>query len=363
MSLQKHKKALQRFAHLAGWAVFFRLMLPKTEWVQQTPWLFTGNMALLVGYFYLNMNLLVPRLLSKKKVVEYAGITLLCFFLICFALPSLIHQLHDFVPPPGGIPFLRRPFNAFPPGGDFLPYGMISRWQLYSMRLNNPTVQFLFALIVSTGLKVLTQWYREQQLLLEMEKSKIQAELSFLKTQIHPHFLFNCLNSIYYMALSKDDKALATVLSLSDFLRFVITESDSSQIAMEKEISMLEEYLNLQRLRTSEKFELQLVKDGSFGEYSIMPLTFIPFVENAFKYGISAYISCFIHIGIKMESGTLTFACDNSIMPNVKNRARSSGVGLENIKKRLALAYPDRYSLEIGEDRQAFHVQLQIRIV
>jgi sensor histidine kinase YesM len=231
------------------------------------------------------------------------------------------------------------------------------------MRLHNPTIQFLFVFIISTGLKVLTQWYREQQQLLEMEKSKIQAELSFLKTQIHPHFLFNCLNSIYYMTLSKDDKAPKTVLSLADFLRFVITESDSSLISMEKEINMLEEYLNLQRLRTSEKFELQFIREGNFGEYSIMPLTFIPFVENAFKYGISAHDNCFIHISIKTDDGMLTFACDNSVMPAVRDRARSSGVGLENIKKRLELAYPNRYSLEIGENSSTFHVKLQIRIV
>jgi hypothetical protein len=362
MNLQKHKKALQLFAHLASWTVFFTLMFPESEWMRRNPLPFVGNMLLLVGYFYLNMNLLVPRLLSKKKVAAYLGLTLLCFFLICFAQPSLIHPVLDFARPPY-MPFPRRPFDTFPPVGDSLPHGMISRWQLYSMRLNNPTVQFLFVFIISTGLKVLTQWYREQQQLLEMEKSKIQAELSFLKTQIHPHFLFNCLNSIYYMTLSKDDKAPKTVLSLSDFLRFVITESDSSLIPIEKEINMLEEYLNLQRLRISEKFELQFVKDGNFGDYSIMPLTFIPFVENAFKYGISAHSNCFIHIGIKVDSGMLTFTCDNSVMPAVKNHARSSGVGLENIKKRLELAYPDRYSLEIGEDRLAFHVQLQIRIV
>ncbi|MDR0572620.1 MAG: sensor histidine kinase [Tannerella sp.] len=363
MSLRKHKKALQALAHLAGWAVFFRLTLPDNELMQRNLLPVVGNMTLLVGYFYLNMNLLIPSLLSRKKVMAYMGVTLFCFFLICFALPSLVHQFHDFGRPPDGMPFSHRPFDRFPPHGDSLLHGKISRRQLYSMRLNNPTVQFLFVFIISAGLKVLTQWYREQQQLLEMEKSKIQAELSFLKTQIHPHFLFNCLNSIYYMTLSKDDKAPKTVLSLADFLRFVITESDSNLIPMEKEINMLEEYLNLQRLRTSEKFELQFVKDGNFGEYSIMPLTFIPFVENAFKYGISAHSNCFIHIGIKMDSGMLTFACDNSVMPAVKNYVRSSGVGLENIKKRLELAYPDRYSLKIGEDRLVFHVKLQIRIV
>jgi hypothetical protein len=363
MNLQKHKKALQLLVHLVGWAVFFRLMLPESELVMNNPLPFICNTLLLVGYFYLNINLLVPRLLSRKKVVAYMAVTLFCFFLICFAIPSLVHQFYDFGVPPGGMPFLRMPFDMFPSQDTSLLHGMVNRWKIYSMRLHNPTIQFLFVFIISAGLKVLTQWYREQQQLLEMEKLKIQAELSFLKTQIHPHFLFNCLNSIYYMTLSKDDKAPKTVLSLSDFLRFVITESDSGLIPMEKEINMLEEYLNLQSLRASEKFELQFVRQGNFSEYAIMPLTFIPFVENAFKYGISAHCNCFIHINIKTDGGTLTFACDNSIMPDVRNSARSSGVGLENIRKRLELAYPNRYSLDVGEDSRAFHVKLQIRIV
>jgi sensor histidine kinase YesM len=261
------------------------------------------------------------------------------------------------------MPFPQRPFDTLPSQDMFSPLGMLSRWRLYSRRLFNPFTQFLLVFIISTGLKVLTQWYHGQQQLKELEKLKIQAELSFLKSQIHPHFLFNCLNSIYYMTLIKDDKAPKTVLSLSDFLRFVITESDSNSIPMEKEIGMLEEYLNLQSLRTSEKFELQFVKEGNFEEYSIMPLTFIPFVENAFKYGISAHTHCFIHIKMEMDNGMLLFTCDNSIMSTVKDRTRSSGVGLENIRKRLELAYPNRYSLVIGEDSSAFHVILQIRIV
>jgi hypothetical protein len=361
MNLQKNKKALQRFAHCAGWAVFFGLMLPDNRLIRINPAFFAVNILLLAGYFYLNMNVLVPLLLSKKKVIAYIGVTLLCSVLLCFLLPALTMRFHSFVLSPDP-PFPYRPFDRLPPPSAFSLQGMTDHWRLYSMRLHNPVTQFLLVFIISTGLKVLTQWYREQQQLLEVEKSKIQTELSFLKSQIHPHFLFNCLNSIYYMTLSKDDKAPKTILSLSDFLRFVITESDSPFIPMEKEINMLEEYLNLQSLRTSEKFELQFVKEGTFEGYSIMPLTFIPFVENAFKYGISAHSHCFIHIRIQIDSGTLTFTCDNSVMA-AKDRSRSSGVGLENIKKRLALAYPDRYSLETGEEHSVFHVKLQIRII
>ncbi|MDR1370659.1 MAG: hypothetical protein LBJ72_11145, partial [Dysgonamonadaceae bacterium] len=150
------------FAHLAGWVVFFRLTLPGNEMMLNNPLPFVSNMLFLVGYFYLNVNIFVPRLLSKKKVAAYMGITLLCLFLICFALPSLAHQFYD-LGRPSGMPFPQRPFDLFPPPETSLLQGMVSRWQLYSMRLHNPTIQFLFVFIISTGLKVLTQWYREQQ--------------------------------------------------------------------------------------------------------------------------------------------------------------------------------------------------------
>ncbi|MDR0547499.1 MAG: sensor histidine kinase [Dysgonamonadaceae bacterium] len=356
-----NKKTLLALAHLAGWAIFIRIMFLENaslyELVQRNPTPFIINLLFLVAYFYLNMNWMTPRLLSKKRIAAYIGVTLLSFVIICLVLPALTRQInfHDFrprnMPPPDNFDAFFH--GNFPP--PMRPHAMMRRLSLYTH-----AVQFLVVFIISTGLKALTQWYQEKQQLQELEKSKIQAELSFLKSQIHPHFLFNCLNSIYFLSLSKDDKAPKTILSLADFLRFVITESDSPFIPMEKEIKMLEEYLNLQSLRTSEKFELQYVKTGNFDESSIMPLTFIPFVENAFKYGISAHTHCFIHIKIEMDNEILKFTCDNSIMPAVKDNFRSSGVGLENIRKRLELAYPDRYSLEINEDSSAFHVKLQI---
>ena len=321
---------------------------------------FICNFSLLVVYFYMNMNLFVPRLLSKKRIFTYIGVTLLSIAAICFVFPWLIRYLHNFrmqgisMPnPPGNFEAFSQ--ANFPP--HLNPNEIMQRLGFYTH-----FIHFLIIFIISTGFKVITQWYREKQQLQELEKSKIQAELSFLKSQIHPHFLFNCLNSIYFLALSKDDKASKTILSLSDFLRFVIIESESDFIPLEREIKILEEYLNLQTLRTTEKFELKFIKDGDFSKYSILPLTFIPFVENAFKFGISTHTNCFIHIRAVMDNGILNFYCDNSIASITKDRTSSSGMGLENIRKRLELAYPNRHSLKIDEDSSGFHVKLQINI-
>ena len=363
IKIQKNNKVLLYFAHLTGWALFILLLFledsRRYELLLKDPFPFVTTFSLLIGYFYLNMNLFVPRLLSRKRIIAYIGVTLMSLAMLCYVFPWSMRYLHHFLTRDIPIPFPSGKFEEYS-HGDF-PLPLSPREMMQRLGFYTHFIQFLVVFIISTGLKVITQWYHEKQQLQELEKSKIQAELSFLKSQIHPHFLFNCLNSVYFLALSKDDNAAKTIVSLSDFLRFVIIESESDFIPLEREIKILEEYLNLQTLRTTEKFELQFIKEGDFSNYSILPLTFIPFVENAFKFGISTHTNCFIHIRTVIDNGTLHFTCDNSIA-SLTNRTLSPGVGLENIRKRLKLAYPGRHSLKIDEDSTCFHVNLQINV-
>ncbi|MDR3217401.1 MAG: sensor histidine kinase [Dysgonamonadaceae bacterium] len=362
----KSKRALLVFFHLTGWLVFIYITMPGASGLERLPedplfpWLFGISYLFLIAYFYCNSNVFVP-LLSKKKIVSFLGVTIAVYLLFCFAIPWIFRQYFLLELPFRHTGPMQHPdFSS--PDGHFHPSQMSSFERIKHLGIFSRSSQLLVVFIVSTGLKVMTQWYAEKQRLLDLENSMIQAELSFLKSQIHPHFLFNSLNSIYYLALSKDDKAPKAILSLSDFLRFVTTESDNSLIPLEKEIKMLEEYLNLQSLRASEKFELQFHRKGNFSSLQIMPLTFIPFVENAFKYGISAHTDCFIHLNIEVERNILAFTIANSIPSGQKITVNSSGIGLENIKKRLELAYPERYTLNIQYDRQCFNVSLQIEL-
>jgi hypothetical protein len=377
MELLPHKsrQALLIFCHLAGWALFVYLTFPHFNRAGRLPDFHIPRLTVisylfLAVYFYCNVCVFVPRFLSGKKIALFLCISVAAYLCFCFVVPFIFR--HFFEPPfrpellprrPELLPRLpellpRRP-DFLPPEGEaispFSPLMFFRRLGIYAH-----SSQFLVVFIVSTGWKAISQWYAEKQRLQELENSMVQAELSFLKSQIHPHFLFNCLNSIYYLALSKNDKAPEAILSLSDFLRFVTTESNQSRIPMEKEIRMLEEYIHLQSLRASEKFELKFHLHGDFRNRTIMPLIFVPFVENAFKYGISAYMNCFIHISIAFENGRLKFTCDNSIIPGLKDSHASTGVGLENIRKRLELAYPERHSLSIKADSRAFRVKLQI---
>jgi hypothetical protein len=349
------KKTTIILFHIVGW-IFFLYIIKMPKEVPFTG-IFVISYIFLIAYFYLNSSWFVPVFLSKKQIAGFLGITVAAYMLFCFVIPLVFR--HYFMIEPPFRPEMMPPFRPeFPPperGTGLIE--LTRRFGFYSR-----SSQFLVVFIISTGVKVIAQWYAEKQRLQELEHSMVQAELSFLKSQIHPHFLFNSLNSIYYLALSKDDKAPEAILSLSDFLRFVTTESNNSRIPLGKETKMLEEYIHLQSLRASEKFELRFQLTGNFQEWTIMPLTFIPFVENAFKYGISAHIDCFIHIRIDINNDTLTFSCDNSIFTPAKKHNHSAGIGLDNIRKRLELAYPNKHSLSIDEDRLAFHVKLKINL-
>ena len=370
LSLPNSKKLLLIFSHLSGWALFVYITMPLLGRKEEMPGpdmfplFFAISYLFLAAYFYLNIHVLVLRYLSKKKIILFLGITIIAYFLYCFVIPWLFRQFFLDEPPfmrepppfkPGEPPYMRN-MQPKPPGGSHTGISEVVRHLGFYSRSS----QFLVVFIATTGFRALSQWYAERQRLQEMEKSMIQAELSFLKSQIHPHFLFNSLNSIYYLALSKDEKTPEAILSLSDILRFVTTESNHSHISLEKELKMLEEYIHLQSLRTSEKFELQFQVNGDIRNCSIMPLTFIPFIENAFKYGISANTDCFIHIVVKVSNGSLEFTCSNSIISWTNYRNHSEGIGLENIRKRLELTYPKHYSLTIDDNSGIFHVNLLI---
>jgi hypothetical protein len=363
----KSKKALLVTLHLVGWALFVHLTIPHINRTEKPvsdiffPLFPMIEYSLLAVYFYLNTCIFVPRLLSRKKITLFLVITIAAYVFFCFAVPWVVRQYIHFVSEPSFRPDLTHQRPEFPHPSEGNNFRRIISPNIFKrLDIFTHSNQFLIVFVISTGLKAISQWYAEKQRLQELENSMVQAELSFLKSQIHPHFLFNSLNSIYYLALSKDDKVPEVILSLSDFLRFVTTESNHSRIPLEKEVKMLEEYIHLQSLRATEKFELQFLLKGDFRKQEIMPLTFIPFVENAFKYGISTHINCFIHICIKVESDVLQFTCNNSIVSGINSRNHSTGVGLENVQKRLELAYPERYSLNIHSDKQTFYVKLQI---
>jgi len=197
----------------------------------------------------------------------------------------------------------------------------------------------------------------------ELEKEKLNSELAFLKSQVSPHFFFNTLNNIYSLIGIDGPTAQESVLKLSKLMRYLLYESEHGETLMSHEIDFMNNYIDLMKLRLSPKVELIVNFPEQFPEFSIAPLLFVPFVENAFKHGVSNRERSFIHLSMKIENGQIRFSSQNSIGKNSQpGDLQHSGIGLENVKKRLNLIFPNTHKLLIEENESSFLVELTIQM-
>lgn len=207
-------------------------------------------------------------------------------------------------------------------------------------------------------------WFYEQKIRGELEEEKLRAELSALKHQINPHFLFNILNSLYGMALVQDDELTANGISrLSSLMRYVLYESNESTVPLQGEIDYVYNYIELQRMRLGEQTEVLFELTGDPSPHRIAPMIFIPFIENAFKHGVSTIHSSTVHIKLSVEPKRLTFYLSNPQLPlRKKDKNYVGGIGLQNVRKRLALIYPKKHTLSLGPADELFIVTLTIEL-
>jgi len=197
----------------------------------------------------------------------------------------------------------------------------------------------------------------------ELEKEKLHSELAFLKNQISPHFFFNTLNNIYALTTIDTPAAQESILKLSKLMRYLLYESEQGETLISHEIDFMTNYIALMKLRLSPKIDLKVSFPTEFNDASIPPLLFIPFIENAFKHGISHREASFIDIRLKIESNKLTFSSENSMGKNTQPQDKEhSGIGLENVKKRLALLFPEKHRLVISETDQSFKAELVVEL-
>lgn len=198
---------------------------------------------------------------------------------------------------------------------------------------------------------------REQNLV----KEKLQTELKFLKNQTNPHFLFNTLNNIYALARKKSDKTPEVVMKLSELLSFILYESGKETITVAEEIKMLEDYIDLEKIRYSERLSVNVHKDIDNGSQKIMPLIMLPLIENAFKHGASeTRFDSFINVGIKLDKGHLFYSIENSF-ENGKTRKSDNSIGLNNIRRQLELMYKE-HEMKVHNDENIFKVNVSINL-
>ncbi len=283
--------------------------------------------ALLLVFFYINYYVLVPNLYFEKKYVQF-GVTLLLWYLGIAYLPVVLIPA---TPPPGHVPHHHGMF--------FLHH--------FS--------QFLVVLLFSSMLKINNRWK-------EAERQKLTADLSFLKAQVNPHFFFNSLNSIYSLALMRSDKTAPAVVKLSGMMRYVIVDAAMDHVSLDKEVQYIEDYVEMQRVRLGDTMSLTYKADISTPGLQISPLILIPFVENAFKYGVNPEEESPIRLEISTSGRNLIMILENRKVVRSLGENLRGGVGIVNVRSRLKLLYPGKHDLLIKEDSDKFSVYLSITL-
>jgi two-component system, LytTR family, sensor kinase len=296
------------------------------------------NVFFYIVIYYINSEFLIPKYLIPNKLWVYLG------SLIGVAL--VLTPIKVFV--------LYQKFINFPDAQDHL--------------IASQSYYYLISLMtagISTIVKISSDWLKQTQTQRDLETRTMQTELNFLKSQINPHFLFNTLNSLYALTLKKSDAAPEVVIKLSEMMRYMLYECNESEVPLYKEINYIRNYLDLERLRHKD-LDIKFEVEGTVGDLKVTPLIFIAFIENAFKHGASNHISAgFVHIHIYIDGGELNLYVENSKpekQPTQEHR-RSGGIGLVNVRRRLAILYKGNYNLEVHDKPNTYGVNLWLKIV
>lgn len=207
-------------------------------------------------------------------------------------------------------------------------------------------------------------WHKHQLTAQRLEKEKLESELKLLKSQINPHFLFNTLNNLYVLALHQSNRTPETVHKLSELMSYMLYDSNQNEVSLKKELYYIENYIALEKLRYESRLDISFNVYSNVEQIMIAPLMILPFVENCFKHGVSKQISeSWIRIDISYDQPTLTIKVENSKNPEETFEMRPvSGIGLQNVRKRLELIYPNRHQLEIHDDNESYLIVLKLTL-
>jgi len=329
--------------HIAGW-IFFVLM---TILILNNPdegflrlfenvgvmLMLIASVFLMISFFYLNRKVLIPEYFFQRKYFVYS-ITVLLFVFLLMSLPFIMRVS------------VNSSFDK--PGPQLLNH------------LLSTALLFVLVFVVSTAGPVLKRWIDAENSAVELENQRLSAELSFLKSQVNPHFLFNTLNNIYALSVNNDPVAAESILKLSQLLRYLLQEAQNETVSINKEIEHLRQYIDLQKLRLTKKVTVNFEMAFDSSGFSIAPLLLLPFVENAFKYGISAHEESKIEIKLSYKSSVFEFTVNNTLNNGSRVDIESTGIGVDNVRKRLELSYPGNFELNIKSNTVSHSVYLKI---
>lgn len=322
------------FFHVILWVVWIGYPLINTDYDNPDAVTFT-KMLLIVRFvevplFYLIVLYLIPKVFRERGVTIYLIIVTLVSIIYIFLEDRLKFVIN---------PDYKRSYTFF----IFFPV--------------------LFIAAIATGYGLVTEFLQEERRRQEERQEKMKSELSFLRSQISPHFIFNVLNSIVYLIRSKSDLAEPITIKLSELIRYMLYETDLKQVPISKEVAYLKNYIDLQKVRYGEDVAIKVSIKGNDSSLTIEPMLLIPFVENAFKHGIGIVNDPFIEVDLNYNGHEVDFKVKNKIAPETREEKDfSSGIGLKNVKRRLELLYPNEHSLVIDDSNDIFTATLNIKL-
>jgi len=389
-------KATTFFIHAAGWLVFLGFPLLFMNRTQQNS-AFTFNVVLSPYYwlfcltyifmFYFNAWYLVPRFVFHKKYIWYGLIVLLLSGCVYFLQPFdnlLGHNLlksnkqNSIAGQPNiGPQIIPAAGDSTAPNQQNMPFGPLPHEDL---RMQDPSLKpsnriifihqsgnidmvalFIFIIVMGLGIAVSTvqKWQLTEQMVIRAEAEKAHAELSFLKAQINPHFLFNTLNNIYALSVTDSKHTSESIMKLSNIMRYVTDEVAEDFVSLKNEIDCINDYIDLQKLRLSKKTALSFNFSGETDQQKIPPLVLMTFIENVFKYGVSKHEPSIIRINLNVIPGKILFECENTMFEN-RPAASRKGIGIANTRQRLQHIYPGKHRLNISSVDALYRVELEI---
>jgi len=286
-----------------------------------------------ISIFYLNAYLLIPRFIYKKKYLEYALLQIAIILILVFCDWALFELLMH------GRNFQFRPsllFAIFP---------------------------LLFILATSTSFRMIRDKMKAEQLIKEKENENLKTELSFLRSQVSPHFMFNVLNNMVALARKNSDKLESSLIKLSSLMRYMLYEADEEKVLLEKEVEYLQSYIDLQQQRFGKNVIINFIAENADNNYNIEPMLLIPFVENACKHGTGMVENAQIDIELAAKNNILQFSVRNKYnIESAEIKDKTSGIGLTNVKRRLNLLYGKNHSLLITDKDGWFIISLQLNL-
>lgn len=286
----------------------------------------------LIAFFYINHYLLFDKFVVTRKYGRYLAI-ISAAFVIIFCV-SVVYKRMFF----STVPAVIKPITF--------------------REIVRDLTWYLLLLLISLGLKFLAQWQQAEKRASEIENEHLRTELSFLHAQINPHFLFNSLNTIYSLALKKSDAAPVAIMKLSNLLRYVVDEATMYNVPLEQEVNYLNNYIELQKLRSTSTLNVHFKVEGDISSSTIAPMLLLPFVENAFKYGISNHEASPIDISVIRQNGHIEFGVKNKKF--IQTEQHSTGIGIANVQRRLELLYHGKHELHIDDNSETYSINLTL---